>query len=557
MPPTTPTPVNRDEAPSRPPVRERGDACPGALRLHSADDGRLARLRLPAGILTHRQAQVLAEAAERLGDGHLDITSRGNIQLRGLAASCGDELGALLDEAGLLPSPEHERVRNIVASPLCGLDGSAAGDAQSWARELDALLCASPAATALSGRFLFALDDGRGDVAALGADVTLLARGDGAVTVHTGANRSGVRVAAADAPRAALLAAETFLTLAAASGSGAWRVRELPPGPGRELDGAVARALARAGIGAPGDGGSGGFGGFGDGTSADGTPGDGGSGGFGDEASADGAPGDGTSADGGPGDGGSGGFGDEASADGGTGDGASADGGTGDGGSGGFGDEASADGAPGDGTSADGAPGDGTSADGPAWPRSGPPAPGPTRSPDGTVALSVYAPLGRLSAGQWRLLLSAGAGGVRVTPWRGVVVPDLDPAAADALLDRLRTAGLITDAGSPWHGVGACTGRPGCAKALADVRADAAGALPAPGGRDALPVYWSGCERRCGHPGGAWVDVVATAEGAYTVSVHDVREVHGPTPVATQRELAETIRTARKTTTTATTAVTK
>ncbi|MGG8407641.1 hypothetical protein ACM614_13970, partial [Streptomyces sp. 12297] len=35
-----------------------------------------------------------------------------------------------------------------------------------------------------------------------------------------------------------------------------------------------------------------------------------------------------------------------------------------------------------------------------------------------------------------------------------------------------------------------------------------------------LPVHWSGCEGRCGHPQGtAWVDVVATAAG-YALSVH-------------------------------------
>ncbi|MGW2053482.1 precorrin-3B synthase [Streptomyces sp. NPDC001840] len=409
------------------PVREGGDACPGALRLHTADDGRLARLRLPAGLLTYRQTEALASAAERLGDGHLDITSRGNVQLRGLGAACGDELAALLRQAGLLPSERHERVRNIVASPLSGLDGHGelpAERLQLWARELDGLLCASEPATALSGRFLFALDDGRGDVVALGADVTLLARRDGTAMVRTGANRAGLLVPAADAPRAALLAAETFLTVAEAGGSGAWRVRELPPGHG--LDKAVAARLAVAGITA--------------------------------EYAA--------------------------------------------------------------GIAVPAAP-----------PAAGaePPAPGLIRSPDGTVALSVYAPLGRLSAAQWRLLTTAGgeaAGGeLRVTPWRGVIVPGLEPAAADDLLDRLRTAGLITDRHSPWYGVGACTGRPGCAKALADVRADAAGALrPAPtaGHGGALPVYWSGCARRCGHPQGAHVDVVATAGAGYVVSVRDI-----------------------------------
>ncbi|MFD0530853.1 hypothetical protein ACFQ1I_36085 [Kitasatospora arboriphila] len=59
----------------------------------------------------------LADAAEALGDGALETTSRGNVQLRGLASACGAELADRLRAVGLLPSDTHERVRNIVASP--------------------------------------------------------------------------------------------------------------------------------------------------------------------------------------------------------------------------------------------------------------------------------------------------------------------------------------------------------------------------------------------------------------------------------------------------------
>ncbi|MFJ2676145.1 precorrin-3B synthase [Streptomyces sp. NPDC087525] len=520
MPPTSPTPVNRDEAPPRAavresaresvraPLRERGDACPGALRLHTADDGRLARLRLPAGLLTVRQAEALADAAERLGDGHLDLTSRGNVQLRGLGGSCGAELAGLLHEAGLLPSESHERVRNIVASPLAGLDELPSADVQLWARELDGLLCASPRAAALSGRFLFALDDGRGDVAGLGADVTLLAREDGSVVVRIGANGSGLRVTPEDAPRAALLAGETFLTVAEASGSGAWRVRELPAEYGRELEAAIRAGLTDAGIGTEyvaeaADPGSGA--GPGPGPGADPGPGPG--------PGADPGPGPGPGADPGPG--------------------------------------------PGRGPGPGSRPEQELPVPSPGLPipvRPGPvpspglpgPVPGLVPSPDGTTALSVHARLGRLTAAQWRLLAAAANGPLRVTPWRGVIVPGVAPAAAGATLDRLRTAGLITGPGSPWHGVGACTGRPGCAKALADVRSDAAAAVSR--GSGGLPVHWSGCARRCGHPqGGRWVDVVATGEGRYDISVQGEAPDTTPNATTTGPELADAVAAARTT----------
>jgi precorrin-3B synthase len=58
--------------------------------------------------------------------------------------------------------------------------------------------------------------------------------------------------------------------------------------------------------------------------------------------------------------------------------------------------------------------------------------------------------------------------------------------------------------------VTACAGRPGCAKALADVQSDARAALDRWPGR---AVHWSGCERRCGRSTRTEVDVVATGSG--------------------------------------------
>ncbi|WP_256356098.1 precorrin-3B synthase [Streptomyces sp. PKU-EA00015] len=438
---------DRDETP----VRDRGDACPGALRLHTADDGALARVRVPAGVLSARQAYALADAAERLGDGALDITSRGNLQLRGLGGGCGGELAALLDAAGLLPAPAHERVRNVVASPLSGLDGRGHLDVQPLVRELDALLCASERATALSGRFLFALDDGRGDMAGLGADVMLLAEPGGA-RVRILLGEQTLTVGRRDGARALLLAAEAFLDAADAGGTRAWRVRELPPQYAvsrREL----ARRLGDAGIAA------------GAGACACACA----------CADADASPGafvlprSRPGPDAGP---------------------AARDGDA---------DVAAGPGRGGEPTT---------------------PVPGVVHGARGAASLHVGVALGRMRVAQWRLLARTaetyGTGELRVTPWRGVVLPGVP----GALLPGLADAGLVTGPDSPWTGVGACTGRPGCAKSLADVRADATARIAA--GAGGLPVYWSGCERRCGHPRGAWVDVVATGDGRYDLTAPGV-----------------------------------
>ncbi|RLL68056.1 hypothetical protein D7M15_15780 [Streptomyces sp. Z26] len=471
-----PTPSAPREPASR---RERDDACPGTLRLHTADDGALARVRIPGGLLTATQADALADAADRLGDGALHLTSRGNVQLRGLGRGdtgglggdagsngCGRELADTLAEIGLLPSARHERVRNIVASPLSGLDGRGHLDVAPWVRELDRLLCASAAAAGLSGRFLFACDDGRGDVAALGADVTLVARdaetaelridgvspdtpsGQGDGLGHgPGRDEPGgtavLHVSAAEAPRAALLAAELFLAAVRDGGTPCWRVRELPGAAALMARGVTRRLRTARELAEP---------------HTQVAP---------DAVREPGA-------------------------------------------------------APGLHPAPDSAPG--------------------TRTARAArTALCVTAPLGRLTTDQWRRLAATAArdgdGRLRVTPWRGVVVPGLPGAPSRTAPDRLAEladAGLVTGPYAPLAGVGACAGRPGCAKSRTDVRGHAvraADAEPAePSGARALPVHWSGCERRCGHPqGGAWVDVVATPGG------YDVTVVGGPVraPAAT------------------------
>ena len=61
-----------------------------------------------------------------------------------------------------------------------------------------------------------------------------------------------------------------------------------------------------------------------------------------------------------------------------------------------------------------------------------------------------------------------------ITPWRSVLVCDLDEGVADVALRVLAPLGLVFDENSPWLDVSACTGSPGCAHSVADVRADAA-----------------------------------------------------------------------------------
>jgi len=197
------------------PRRLAADSCPGALQVHAAADGGLARVRLPGGVVSLTQWDVLREFAP------LELTSRANVQIRGVTDT--DELARRLASAGLLPSATHERVRNIVASPLGG--GSAV------VRDLDRQLCAAPELAELPGRFLFAVDSAR-DVAGLGADVTVLLGSDRVPVLLAGLD-CGLRVPVGQVVTALLDAARGFLAERTAQASLAWRLAELDDGPAR------------------------------------------------------------------------------------------------------------------------------------------------------------------------------------------------------------------------------------------------------------------------------------------------------------------------------------
>ncbi|MEV6039446.1 precorrin-3B synthase [Nonomuraea sp. NPDC052116] len=427
--------------------RMRPDACPGALQVHEAADGPLARVRLPGGAISPARLRELAACAADLGSDVIELTSRANVQVRGLRspAAFAERIAA----AGLLPSQAHERVRNIVASPLGGRTGPGLLDPQPLVAALDRALCSRPRLAGLPGRFLFAVDEGSGDMLALGADVTFF---DGRLLL-AGVD-IGLAVGADAAAERMIAAAEAFLDERPEGDRGAWRIAELDNGPAR-----IATRLHTTTA------------------SRDHT-----------------APHDHTG-----------------------------------------------------------------TADRAADAHSGhQPHAGRIEQRDGRVALEVVVPLGRLSAAQARAIAAAaevngpagtigapdpgsadGAPGpgdatgvpdpgdatgaadpgdaadvpIRLTPWRTVVLLDLPPAAAGRAARMLEAAGLVTDPASPWAGVSACTGRPGCAKSLADVQEDARRWVATLDGPPETPVHWAGCKRRCGLPRGRVVQMVATGDG--------------------------------------------
>src|SRR5688500_16183994 len=127
--------------------RHHADRCPGVLRPWIADDGALVRIRLVGGAISAQALSDLAVIAGDHADGHLYLTKRANIQLRGIKhvdGSVPEEFVEAVRAAGLLPSPSHELVRNIMVSPLRGRIGGHA-DLRQVGYRLDDLLRDDPA----------------------------------------------------------------------------------------------------------------------------------------------------------------------------------------------------------------------------------------------------------------------------------------------------------------------------------------------------------------------------------------------------------------------------
>ncbi|MDK4712345.1 precorrin-3B synthase [Rhizobium sp. CNPSo 4039] len=107
-------------------------ACPSLSAPMQTGDGLLVRLRPSTPGLTIAQLRLLAEAAERHGNGLIEITARGNFQLRGMTPQSMPGLAADIDRVGIVP----ESGVTIEVPPLSGVDPSEIADARGLAERL-------------------------------------------------------------------------------------------------------------------------------------------------------------------------------------------------------------------------------------------------------------------------------------------------------------------------------------------------------------------------------------------------------------------------------------
>lgn len=170
--------------------------------------------------------QALSHYVETRGAPLLQLTSRGNLQLRGLSDPVPDDIGPLARSLGFLPSTTHEVMRNIVVSPF------EVTPVMDVAFAYDEGVRADPDLSSLPGRWLIAIDDGSGDVIGEPYDLAYQAIDPENGHVLAAGCPRVARVRRVDAANLLLELSRAFL-LDRSRTSGErpiWNVRDLPDG---------------------------------------------------------------------------------------------------------------------------------------------------------------------------------------------------------------------------------------------------------------------------------------------------------------------------------------
>ncbi|OKO79177.1 precorrin-3B synthase [Bradyrhizobium sp. NAS96.2] len=188
--------------------------CPGALRPMQSGDGLVVRVRPRGGRLDAMQAAGIADLAARHGNGLIDLTSRANLQIRGVSEDGYPALIEGLAELGLLDTDsETEAQRNILVTPFW----TAADDTRPLAAELEQALAG--ASLDLPTKFGFAIDDGHQRVlAGASADIRIERDRNRGLLVRADGAQFGLSVTRSGAVQVALALAEWFIASGGARG---------------------------------------------------------------------------------------------------------------------------------------------------------------------------------------------------------------------------------------------------------------------------------------------------------------------------------------------------
>jgi ferredoxin-nitrite reductase len=127
----------------------------------------MMRLRMPSGIANASQLRAIAEIVQRYGeDGCADITTRQNIQMRGIRFEDTPDILRRLSAVEMTSVQSGmDNVRNITASPVAGLDADELIDVRDLVQQVQDMITnygeGNPEFTNLPRKFNIAIEGGR------------------------------------------------------------------------------------------------------------------------------------------------------------------------------------------------------------------------------------------------------------------------------------------------------------------------------------------------------------------------------------------------------------
>lgn len=192
----------------------RRGACPTLGRPMRTGDGLLARLRPGDCRLTLAQLRAVAHAAAEHGNGILEVTARGSLQVRGLRPASVAPFERAVLTAGIIPASGVM----VEVPPLAGIDPGELIDPRPVAEEIRRAVASHQPPLLLAPKLAVVVDGGgRFHLGAVTADIRLTAVDDRRFLLAVGGtNRSARNVAVVAREKAASAAVHVLEAIAAA-----------------------------------------------------------------------------------------------------------------------------------------------------------------------------------------------------------------------------------------------------------------------------------------------------------------------------------------------------
>ncbi|MES2308604.1 MAG: NirA family protein, partial [Verrucomicrobiota bacterium] len=133
----------------------------GLFWLNPVKDGYMCRLRIPGGSIKSYQLRELAQTAEELTTGYIQITTRNNFQIRLIAPKDCPEVLRRIQSCGLHSrGAGADNIRNITATPTAGFDPYELIDVTPFVHDLAQTIISSREFYDLPRKFNIAIDGG-------------------------------------------------------------------------------------------------------------------------------------------------------------------------------------------------------------------------------------------------------------------------------------------------------------------------------------------------------------------------------------------------------------